>query len=63
MPSCPASLKASLYALEKDHEFLTKGSVFTQDVIDTWLDYKRTKECDPVRLRPHPYEFALYYDC
>jgi glutamine synthetase len=63
VPSCPASLEASLHALEKDHEFLTKGSVFTQDVIDTWLDYKRTKECDPVRLRPHPYEFALYYDC
>ena len=49
--------------MEKDHEFLTQGNVFTQDVIDTWLDYKRTKECDPVRLRPHPYEFALYYDC
>jgi len=63
VPSCPASLEASLHALEKDHEFLTKGNVFTQDVIDTWLDYKRTKECDPVRLRPHPYEFALYYDC
>jgi len=63
VPSCPASLEASLDALEKDHEFLTKGNVFTQDVIDTWLDYKRTKECDPVRLRPHPYEFALYYDC
>ncbi|MGH8568580.1 MAG: glutamine synthetase, partial [Gammaproteobacteria bacterium] len=63
VPSCPASLEASLHALEKDHEFLTRGNVFTQDVIDTWLDYKRTKECDPVRLRPHPYEFALYYDC
>jgi len=63
VPSCPASLEASLHALEKDHEFLSKGNVFTQDVIDTWLDYKRTKECDPVRLRPHPYEFALYYDC
>ena len=63
VPSCPASLEASLDAMEKDHEFLTKGNVFTQDVIDTWLDYKRTKECDPVRLRPHPYEFALYYDC
>jgi glutamine synthetase len=63
VPSCPASLEASLHALETDHEFLTKGNVFTQDVIDTWLDYKRTKECDPVRLRPHPYEFALYYDC
>jgi glutamine synthetase len=63
VPSCPASLEASLDALEKDHEFLIKGNVFTQDVIDTWLDYKRSKECDPVRLRPHPYEFALYYDC
>ncbi|MGH8478042.1 MAG: type I glutamate--ammonia ligase [Gammaproteobacteria bacterium] len=63
VPSCPASLEASLGALERDHEFLTKGNVFTQDVIDTWLDYKRTKECDPVRLRPHPHEFALYYDC
>jgi glutamine synthetase len=63
VPSCPASLEASLGALEKDHEFLIKGNVFTQDVIETWLDYKRTKECDPVRLRPHPYEFALYYDC
>ena len=63
VPSCPASLEASLDAMEKDQEFLTKGNVFTQDVIDTWLDYKRTKECDPVRLRPHPYEFALYYDC
>jgi glutamine synthetase len=63
VPSCPASLEASLDALEKDHEFLIKGNVFTQDVIETWLDYKRTKECDSVRLRPHPYEFALYYDC
>jgi glutamine synthetase len=63
VPSCPASLEASLGALEKNHEFLIKGNVFTQDVIETWLDYKRTKECDPVRLRPHPYEFALYYDC
>jgi glutamine synthetase len=63
VPSCPASLEASLGALEKNHEFLIKGNVFTQDVIETWLDYKRTKECDPVRLRPHPYEFALYYNC
>jgi glutamine synthetase len=63
VPSCPSSLEAALNALEKDHEFLTKGNVFTQDVIDTWLDYKRGRECDPVRLRPHPYEFALYYDC
>ncbi|MGH8507623.1 MAG: type I glutamate--ammonia ligase [Gammaproteobacteria bacterium] len=62
VPSCPASLEAALDALEKDHDFLVKGNVFTRDVIETWLDYKRTKECDPIRLRPHPYEFALYYD-
>ncbi len=62
VPSCPASLEAALDALEKDHDFLMKGNVFTADVIETWLDYKRTKECDPIRLRPHPYEFALYYD-
>jgi glutamine synthetase len=62
VPSCPASLEAALDALENDHEFLIQGDVFTQDVIETWLDYKRVKECDPVRLRPHPYEFMLYYD-
>jgi len=48
--------------LEKDHEFLLKGDVFTKDVIETWLSYKREKEVDAMRLRPHPYEFALYYD-
>ena len=62
VPSCPASLEAALDALENDHEFLIQGDVFTQDVIETWLDYKRMKECDPIRLRPHPYEFMLYYD-
>jgi len=62
VPSCPASLEAALDALEKNHDFLFRGNVFTADVIETWLDYKRTKECDPIRLRPHPYEFALYYD-
>ena len=62
VPSCPASLEAALDALEKDHDFLFRGNVFTADVIETWLDYKHTKECDPIRLRPHPYEFALYYD-
>jgi glutamine synthetase len=62
VPSCPASLEAALDALEKDHDFLFRGDVFTTDVIETWLDYKRSKECDPIRLRPHPYEFALYYD-
>ncbi len=58
----PASLGEALNELEKDHAFLLKGSVFTQDVIDTWLAYKREKEVDPVRLRPHPYEFNLYFD-
>lgn len=56
------SLEAALDALEQDHDFLLKGDVFTQDVIDTWLTYKREKEVDAIRLRPHPYEFALYYD-
>ena len=58
----PASLEESLNALEKDSEFLTQGNVFTQDLIDTWLDYKRTNEIDALRLRPHPYEFYLYYE-
>ena len=62
VPSVPASLEGSLDALEKDHDFLRQGDVFTQDVIDTWLEYKRTRECDAVRLRPHPYEFMLYFD-
>lgn len=56
------SLEQALDALEQDHNFLLKGDVFTKDVIETWLDYKRTKEVDPVRLRPHPHEFALYFD-
>lgn len=58
----PGSLSESLDALESDHEFLLKGDVFTKDVIETWLDYKRTKEVDELSLRPHPYEFALYFD-
>jgi len=62
VPSVPGSLDAALTALENDHEFLLKGDVFTQDAIDTWIDYKRKREVDPVRLRPHPYEFVLYYD-
>jgi glutamine synthetase len=62
VPSVPGSLEGSLQALEKDHAFLLKGDVFTQDVIETWIEWKRTKEIDPLRLRPHPYEFALYYD-
>ena len=59
----PGSLQESLAALEADHAFLLEGGVFTQDLIDTWLSYKRAKEVDPVALRPHPYEFFLYYDC
>ena len=58
----PGSLGEALDALERDHEFLLKGDVFTKDVIETWLSYKRTKEVDALRLRPHPYEFALYFD-
>ena len=59
----PGSLEKSLEALESDHAFLTQGDVFTEDFIETWIDYKRTKENDAVRLRPHPWEFFLYYDC
>jgi glutamine synthetase len=58
----PASLDESLDALAADHEFLLKGGVFTQDLIDIWIRYKRFEEADQVRLRPHPWEFALYYD-
>jgi glutamine synthetase len=58
----PGSLDESLAALEKDCEFLLKGDVFTADVIETWIEYKRKNEVDAVRLRPHPYEFCLYYD-
>ena len=58
----PASLEEALQALEQDHAFLTRGEVFTDDLIRTWIDYKREHEIDPLRLRPHPYEFFLYYD-
>jgi glutamine synthetase len=60
--STPGSLQEVLHALEKDHQFLLKGGVFTEDLIQTWLEYKHKKELDPVQLRPHPYEFALYFD-
>jgi len=60
--STPGSLEEVLDALEKDHAFLLKGDVFTPDVIDTWISYKRSREVDAMRLRPHPYEFALYFD-
>ena len=62
VPQVPGSLDEALAALEADHEFLLKGDVFTPDVIDTWITYKREREIDPVRLRPHPWEFYLYYD-
>ena len=58
----PGSLEEALDALEADQEFLKAGGVFTQDLIDTWLRYKRIEEADQIRLRPHPFEFALYYD-
>jgi glutamine synthetase len=58
----PGSLDEALDALEADHEFLLKGGVFTEDVIETWIRYKRREEVDAIRLRPHPWEFALYYD-
>ena len=58
----PGSLEEVLDALEADHQWLLEGGVFTQDVIDTWIEYKREHELDAVRLRPHPYEFHLYFD-
>ncbi len=58
----PASLDAALTALEEDHDFLLKGDVFTEDVIRTWIDFKRERELAEMALRPHPYEFYLYYD-
>ena len=58
----PASLDEALSALEEDHAFLLKGGVFTKDLIATWIRHKRREEADEVRLRPHPWEFALYYD-
>jgi len=62
IPTVPASLPEVLDALEADHAYLTEGGVFTPDLIETWIDWKRTNEVDPIRLRPHPHEFELYYD-
>jgi glutamine synthetase len=62
IPKMPGSLDEALAALKKDKEFLLKGDVFTEDVIDTWIEYKTDKEINPVRLRPTPLEFALYFD-
>jgi len=63
VPSTPGSLDLALEALEKDHDFLTQGGVFTEDFIENWISYKLDTEVNPLRLRPHPYEFSLYYDC
>src|ERR1041385_6228548 len=60
--SRPGSLEESLRALEDDHDYLLRGDVFTEDVVQSWLSYKWEKEVDEIRLRPHPWEFALYYD-
>jgi glutamine synthetase len=62
VPKAPGSLDEALAALERDQEFLLRGDVFTEDVIATWIRFKREKEIQPMRLRPHPYEFCLYYD-
>lgn len=62
IPQVPASLDSALDLLEADHDFLTEGNVFTPDLIETWIDYKRSSEIDQIRLRPHPHEFELYYD-
>ena len=62
VPQVPASLDQALLALEADHDYLMAGGVFTPDLIETWIDYKRLREIDDVRLRPHPWEFYLYYD-
>ncbi len=62
VPQVPGSLDAALNALETDHDYLTAGGVFTADLIETWIGYKREREIDEVRLRPHPWEFYLYYD-
>jgi len=63
VPSVPGSLGDALNALEKDHAFLLKGDVFSEEFIENWIEHKRSKEIDAIRLRPHPHEFELYYDC
>ena len=62
VPKTPGSLEEALGALDADHEFLIKGSVFTPDVVQTWIEYKMENEVDALRLRPHPYEYVMYYD-
>jgi glutamine synthetase len=58
----PGSLSDVLAALENDYEFLLKGDVFTTDLLEAYIDYKRETEVDPMRMRPHPHEFTLYFD-
>jgi glutamine synthetase len=62
IPTVPSSLEEALRALEDDHDYLLRGDVFTEDVIQSWLSYKWENEVDAIRLRPHPQEFALYFD-
>lgn len=62
IPQVPGSLEEAIRALENDYEFLLEDNVFTKDVIEVWIEYKKEKEIDPIRLRPHPYEFHLYFD-
>jgi len=62
VPSVPATLEKSLEALEEDHEFLLKGDVFSEEIIQAWIDYKMEREVLPLQQRPVPYEFYLYYD-
>jgi len=62
LPSMPASLEDALDALQRDYAFLLKGDVFTEELLRTYVEYKRSREVDAVRQRPHPHEFALYYD-
>jgi glutamine synthetase len=62
VPSLPGSLDEALDALQADHEFLLKGDVFTSGLIDRWIAYKREKEIQPLRMRPHPLEFSMYFD-
>jgi len=61
-PKTPGSLAEAIDAIEKDHKFLLAGDVFTEDVIETWINWKREKEINEIALRPHPHEFHLYYD-
>ena len=62
VPSTPGSLEEALHELERDHEYLLKGDVFSQDLLSAWMGYKWKMEVDAVKMRPTPYEFVLYYD-